>query len=169
MADPAWLVAACALAAAGCIHASRSSTLAIPTPSVQVGACGEPGRDGVISNSPKLEHADRDLDGDGTPEAIVVDRNMCTGDGNCFWNVFTAPHATGECARYVGTFAASALESQTSKGDDNMRDVRGYWNLHGGRMLLQSYRFTRGGYQIVDVLLCKRASDDRLDCSDSDR
>ena len=48
-----------------------------------------------------------------------------------------------------------------------MSDVRGYWNLHGGRLLLQSYRFVRDGYQIVDALLCKRAADDRLDCADT--
>jgi hypothetical protein len=48
-----------------------------------------------------------------------------------------------------------------------MADVRGYWNLQGGRLLLQSYRFTRDGYQLVDALLCKRATDDRLDCADT--
>ncbi len=136
----------------------------MPTPSVQVGACGEPGRDGVMGTSPKLDRADRDLDGDGTAEAIVVDRAMCTPEGNCYWNVFRAPHAAGECSRYAGTFAAAALEPLATTGDDNMRDVRGYWNLHGGRLLLQSYRFARGGYQIVDAVLCKRAEDDKVTC-----
>lgn len=142
----------------------------VPTPSVQVGACGEPGRDGVMSTSPRVDRADRDLDGDGTPESIVVDRAMCTGEGNCYWNVFSPPAAgSQECARYAGTFAGAALEPLPAKGDDNMSDVRGYWNLHGGRLLLQSYRFVRGGYQLVDALLCKRAADDKLDCSDSER
>ncbi len=156
------------VAFAACTHPhGTTSSRVLPTPSVQVGACGTPGHDGVTSRSPQLERADRDLDGDGTPEAIVVDRSMCTADGNCYWNVFTSPHAgTGECARYAGTFAASALEPLPATGDDRMADVRGYWNLQGGRMLLQSYRFTRGGYQIVDVLLCKRASDDRLACAE---
>ena len=142
----------------------------VPTPTVQVGACGEPGRDGVMGATPHLDRADRDLDGDGTPESIVVDRGMCTGEGNCYWNVFKAP-PTGsqECARYAGTFAGAALEPLSQKGDDNMSDVRGYWNLHGGRLLLQSYRFVRGGYQLTDALLCKRAADDKLDCTDSDR
>jgi hypothetical protein len=139
----------------------------MPTPSVQVGACGTPGRDGVLSKSPKLERADRDLDGDGTAEAIVVDRAMCTPEGNCYWNVFTTPPAgSSECARYAGTFAGAALEPLPATGEDRMADVRGYWNLHGGRQLLQSYRFQRGGYQLVDVLLCKRASDDRLQCAE---
>jgi hypothetical protein len=48
-----------------------------------------------------------------------------------------------------------------------MADVRGYWNLHGGRFLLQSYRFLHGGYRIVEALLCKREADDRLECADS--
>lgn len=140
----------------------------VPTPSVQVGACGQPGRDGVMGKAPKLDRADRDLDGDGTTEAIVVDRTMCTEEGNCYWNVFVAPRTAGECSRYAGTFAAAALEPLKTKGDDNMLDVRGYWNLHGGRLLLQSYRFARGGYQIVDAVLCKRAEDDRIDCVDSE-
>jgi len=142
----------------------------MPTPSIQVGACGEPGRDGVMGPSPKAERADRDLNGDGAIESIVVDRAMCTPEGNCYWNVFVAPRAgSQECSRYAGTFAGAALEPLGSKGDDNMSDVRGYWNLHGGRLLLQSYRFARGGYQIVDALLCKRGGDDKLECMDEER
>jgi hypothetical protein len=49
-----------------------------------------------------------------------------------------------------------------------MADVRGYWNLHGGRLLLQSYRFQRGGYRIVEALVCKRGDDDKLDCADTE-
>lgn len=139
----------------------------MPTPSVQVGSCGEPGKDGVIGAHPKLDRADRDLDGDGASETIVTDRGMCTAEGNCYWNVFTV--RTGDCARYVGTFHAAALETLTSKGDDNMVDVRGYYNLHGGRLLLESYRFVRGGYQSVDTLVCRRASDDKLDCAEDSR
>lgn len=144
------------------------TTVRVPTPSVQVGACGTPGKDGVMGSSPSLDRADRDLDGDGRVEAIVVDRAMCTSDGNCHWNVFTSARDEGECSRYAGTFSGSALETMTSRGDDNMADVRGYWNLHGGRLLLQEYRFLRDGYQIVSTLLCKRGSDDRLDCADTD-
>jgi hypothetical protein len=164
------LVLALALCAACSKPKQATTPREVPTPSVQVGACGEPGRDGVMGDKPRLDRADRDLDGDGAPESIVVDRGMCTGDGNCYWNVFKLPAAgSQECARYAGTFAGAALEPLPAKGDDNMSDVRGYWNLHGGRMLLQSYRFVRGGYQLVDALLCKRAADDKLDCSDSER
>jgi hypothetical protein len=144
----------------------------IPTPSVQVGSCATPGRDGVIGTRPRLDRADRDLNGDGVTEAIVVDRSLCTGEGNCYWNVFMVPSVppggAPDCARYAGTFEGGALEPLATRGDDNMADVRGYWNLHGGRLLLQSYRFVRGGYRLVEALLCKRETDDKLDCADSE-
>ncbi len=176
-ASPAARRAALAIAIAGAACASpRASTRparVMPTPTVQVGSCGDPSRDGVMSASPKLGHADRDLNGDGAAETIVADRTMCTVDGNCYWNVFVAPPQGSEgapaCARYAGTFEAAALEPLRSRGDDNMADVRGYWNLHGGRLLLQSYRFTRGGYRIVEAVQCRREHDDRLECMDAER
>ena len=162
--------AALAGAACGSTRGSVRPARVVPTPTVQVGSCGDPGRDGVMSASPRLDHADRDLDGDGTTEAIVVDRAMCTPDGNCYWNVFLAPpRGSQECARYAGTFEAAALEPLRSRGDDNMIDVRGYWNLHSGRLLLQSYRFTRGGYRIVEAVQCRREHDDRLQCMESEQ
>lgn len=154
-----------------CTRAPRATTPRVmPTPSVQVGACGEPGRDGVIGAAPRLDRADRDLDGDGRDEVLVVDRALCTAAGNCYWNVFrTAPPGSDECARYAGSFAGAALEPLASRGDDNMVDVRSYWNLHGGRLSLETYRFVRGGYHLVESLLCRRAADDRLDCTDMER
>jgi hypothetical protein len=141
-----------------------------PAASVQVGACASPGHDGVLGPHPRLDRADRDLNGDGVREAIVVDRSLCTAEGNCYWNVFVMPPTgSSDCARYVGTFEGGALEPLPATGDDNMADVRGYWNLHGGRLLLQSYRFLHGGYRLVDALLCKRAQDDTLECADSER
>ena len=119
-----------------------------------------------MSAKPKLDRADRDLNGDGANESIVVDRALCTAEGNCFWNVFYTP-ARGECARYAGTFKGAALETLATKGEDNMTDVRGYWNLHGGRLSLDTYRFVRGGYLLVDAVQCRRASDDRLECMES--
>jgi hypothetical protein len=158
------------VALAACHREPRPTTpRAIPTPSIQVGSCATPGRDGVIGAAPRLERADRDLNGDGTAEAIVVDRALCTAEGNCYWNVFLVPPAgSPDCARYGGTFEGSALEPLPTRGDDNMADVRGYWNLHGGRLLLQSYRFQRGGYRLVEALLCRRADDDKLDCADTE-
>lgn len=158
------LVAAC--------HREPSGTTphAAALSSIQVGACATPGRDGVMGTSPRVDRADRDLNGDGRPEAIVVDRSMCSSDGNCYWNVFLLPASSSgaDCARYAGTFEGRALEPLGTRGDDNMADVRGYWNLHGGRLLLQSYRFARGGYRIVEALLCRRGNDDKLDCADSE-
>lgn len=137
-------------------------------PIVPVGSCARPERDGKLSTSPRIERADKDLNGDGVLDAIVVDRTLCTADGNCFWNVFVVPSSgSSECARYVGTFEARALEPMTTLGDENMVDVRGYWNLHSGRFLLQSYRFLHGGYRLVEALICRRERDDRLECADS--
>jgi hypothetical protein len=157
------------LLAAACRPAPRETTpREMPSATIQIGECGVPGRDGVRGTAPITERADRDLDGDGTAELIVTDRALCTPEGNCYWNVFL-PGRAGDCTRYVGTFAAAALEPLASRGDDNMSDVRGYWNLHGGRLLLQSYRFARGGYQLVEALLCRRSTgDDTLDCMDAD-
>ena len=97
------------LATLGCQRDHRVTTpREMPAPSIQVGACGEPGRDGVMSAKPSIKRADRDLDNDGTAEVVVVDRNLCTPEGNCFWNVFrTAKDA--QCSRYAGTFAAASL------------------------------------------------------------
>jgi hypothetical protein len=145
------------------------TTLRMPMATVQPGACAEPDRDGVMSDKPRVDHADRDLDGDGQAEIIVVDRAKCSDDGNCYWNVFRRSREEGTCARYAGTFAGSALETLASRGEDNMIDVRAYWKQSGSRMLLQSYRFVRDGYRIEDVLQCKRAPDDRLDCADTSR
>jgi hypothetical protein len=209
-----WIVFAAAVAVAACHRAAPPATpRPSPATSVQVGSCASPTRDGVLGPHPRLDRADRDLNGDGVTEAIVVDRSLCTPEGNCYWNVFVVPPtgssdcaryagtfeggaleplaATGDdnmadvrgywnvfvvpptgssdCARYAGTFEGGALEPLAATGDDNMADVRGYWNLHGGRLLLQSYRFLRGGYRIVDALLCKRAHDDTLECADSER
>ncbi len=159
------------LALAACTGKRARGPRIIPTPTVQVGACGEPGKDGVTSSNPKLDHADRDLDGDGALETIIVDRSMCTPEGNCYWNVFLPPKGGaggGGCVRYAGTFEAAALEPLATRGEDRMTDVRGYWNLHGNRLLLQSYRFVRGGYALVEALACRREVDDRLVCMDSE-
>lgn len=157
-------------ALAACGGRTRTTTpREMPSPSVQVGACGAPGKDGVMSASPRVDRADRDLDGDGNLESIVVDRAMCTAEGNCYWNVFVRKAGQDACARYAGTFWAAALELLESRGEDNMADVRGYYNLHDRRLRLESYRFVRGGYQIVDSLACRREVDDRLDCVDDKR
>jgi len=159
----------CVLVAA-CTHAhgpTTPRTTGVPTPAIAVGSCGDPGHDGVVGSSPRLERADRDLDGDGKPEVVVVDRALCSPEGNCYWNAFAQP--PWQCARYLGTVEGAALEALQSRGDDNMSDVRAYWKQSGGRLLLQSYRYARGGYRIDDVLQCKRDADDRIECADEGR
>lgn len=164
-----WIAAALSLAACGsrppaklAVHAPRA------THSVDVGECADPQRDGVISEAPTTVHADRDLGGDAGVEQVVADRKMCDEAGNCHWNVFVAPRAPDECVRYAGTLAATTLEPLSSSGQLGMRDVRGYWKLPSGRVLVQDYRFSRGGYRVVDALLCRTADDDRLECAEED-
>jgi len=141
----------------------------MPVPTVAMGDCGRPGTDGVMSAHPQVVHADRDLDGDGTPEAVVADKALCTPEGNCYWNVFVPPldGAAEPCQRFAGTLGAAALEPAGGRGDAGYEDLRGYWRLTGGgRFLLHEYRFRRGGYQVVDAVLCRREGDDRLLCEE---
>ena len=162
------VVAALALAACGGKSRPPRSSV-VPVPTVAVGDCGRPGTDGVMSDSPEVVHADRDLDGDGVPEVVVADRTMCTPEGNCYWNVFVpAPEGAAEpCQRFAGTVAAVAIEPTAVRGEDRYANLRGYWNLTGdGRMLLQEYSFRRGGYQVVDAILCRREGDDQLLCEE---
>ena len=99
----------------GCVRA----TTATPTShtiaaSVEVGTCADPAKDGVVGGHAKLERADRDLDGDGVAEIVTVDRSLCDGDRNCHWNVFAKQ---ADCARYLGTFDAAALEALLELAD----------------------------------------------------
>jgi hypothetical protein len=68
---------ALALLAVACGSKSRTSThprsATVPVPTVRVGDCATPDQDGVHSDTPRMRRADRDLDGDGTPEAVVAD------------------------------------------------------------------------------------------------
>jgi len=164
---------ACVIAAAlaGCAGRARPPVRVVdrPPPTVQVGACADPSRDGVVGARPTPRRADQDLDGDGVAEVVVADGALCTPEGNCWWNVFRRSEP-GQCARYAGTLAAAALETMTARGDEGFADVRGYWNLTGGgRMLVQDYRYVRGGYQVVDALVCRREGDDRLLCTEEGR
>jgi hypothetical protein len=142
----------------------------LPVPVIAVGACARPDADGVLGPNPRLAHADRDLSGDGQPEQVVADRNLCTAEGNCYWNVYVRGGGDGtSCDRYAGTIAGVVIEVLTAHGGDNMLDVRGWWALTGSRALAQDYRFIRGGYQVTDALLCRREADDRLLCAEDAR
>lgn len=165
-------LAIAALLAAGC--AGRRTTaepprvVSVPSPTVRVGECGAPEKDGVMSERPRPRRADRDLDGDGQAETVVADEAMCTADGNCYWNVFVRGlDGDGGCERYAGALAGQALEPRGGATPGTLASVRAYWNLTGGgRMLVHEYQFRRGGYVLIDTLLCRRADDDRLQCTE---
>jgi hypothetical protein len=129
---------------------------------VGVGQCADPSRDGVLSDKPSLDRADRDLDGDGRLEAIVADTTMCSGAGNCRWNIFAKEQG---CWRYLGTVAASGLELLSDAGEGGYRPVVGWWRFSGRRSLRQEYRYRHGGYRLVDTLICREQDDDRLLCA----
>lgn len=134
---------------------------------VRVGECADPAAQGVFGDAPALQHADRDLDGDGIDEVVVADRNLCTADSNCHWNIY---RTQGECHRYVGTISAASIQRLARRGEAGFFGLRGWWNLTGGRrMLMQEFAFQRGGYRLVDALLCRHVEDDRIVCEERGR
>ena len=135
-------------------------------PTVRAGECANPERDGVLADRPALSRADRDLDGDGKDEVVIADRNICTPEGNCHWNVF---HDDAGCLRYVGTISAARVQRLPRRGEHGFADVRAIWYLTGeNRLLLQEYRFRRGGYRIAEVVLCRQSGDDSVLCAEID-
>lgn len=157
------------LVAGGCGSKSASGRTtpapsAMQIPTVQIGDCADPERDGVIGGAPELRRADRDLNGDDVVEAVVADRTLCTEEGNCHWNVFVGDAEAG-CSRYAGTIAAAAIESLQDRGEGGFYAIRGWWSYHGGqRMLMQEYQFRHGGYHIRDAVMCRQVGGDRLIC-----
>jgi hypothetical protein len=169
--ERAWAGFAALLALAGCRSAVREVTRpSLPAPNREVGACADPARDGVVGTTPRLERfEDRDLDGDGTPELVVVDRSQCSEEGNCHWNLFAADGAAG-CARYLGTIAGVGMQPLALSGDRGFRDVRAWWRLgRSERMLLERYRFRHGGYRVIEALLCRRVEGRAVACDPASR
>jgi hypothetical protein len=171
---PRWcaiLLLLCASTLGSACGSSRAASSARPrplpvTPTVRTGECADPDRDGVLGERPTLTHADRDLDGDGEDEIVISDRALCTPEGNCHWNVF---HDQAGCLRYVGTLSAARVQRLPRRGEDGFADVRAIWYLTGeNRLLLQEYRFRRGGYRVADVLLCRESGDDSVLCAEVD-
>lgn len=170
-ARPLWLMAALAIplgahtsACAGHKRVVVGNPATSPLPvrtDTDVGACADPTSEGVFGKNPTIERADRDLDGDGNAEMVVVDRALCTTEENCHWNIY---RTEGECHRYVGTVSAFTIQRMSIRGEDGFYALRGVWNLTGGkRVLMQEYRFQRGGYRLHSALLC-RHDEDRLLC-----
>ena len=134
-------------------------------PTGRGGQCADPERGGILSGTPRLARADRDLDGDRQPEVVVADRSMCTAEGNCYWNVYAQDRAAG-CKRYVGTVAASVIDRLSRRGDDGFHDLRGWWQMSSdSRVLLQEYHYRHGGYRVVEAMVCRQEGDDRLLCA----
>ena len=158
------IAAAIVLLATGCTRRLPDTT--VPPPStVGVGECADPERDGVVSESPSLVRADRDLNGSGEDEIVVADRALCNRAGNCHWNVFAGAQAG--CLRYVGTIGAAAIERLDSRGEDGFYDLRGWWQLAAeGRMLMQEYSFRHGGYRVVEAMPCATEVGGRVLCGD---
>ncbi|HET6612433.1 MAG TPA: hypothetical protein VFG83_10600 [Kofleriaceae bacterium] len=153
------------LATAGCSKSVRRPRA--PVANRALGTCAESTLHGVVSADPDIDRADRDLDGDGEPEVVARDRNLCSSEGNCHWNVFVRD-AASHCTRYVGTISGAAIERLDSRGQQGFYDLRTWWRLAtGNRVLMQEYHFRLGGYRMVGALLCNTApaSDGELLCA----
>jgi len=138
----------------------------MPVSTASVGQCADPSHAGVLSKSPRLHRADRDLDGDSAPEVVVADRELCTAGGNCYWNLFGEDKAAG-CRRYLGTVAGSVIDRLVRRGEDGFHDLRAWWQLSSdSRVLLQEYRYRHGGYRIVEAMVCRQEGDDQLYCAE---
>lgn len=138
----------------------------MPVSTATVGQCADPSRAGVLSRSPRLHRADRDLDGDRTPELVVADRELCTAGGNCYWNLFSEDRTAG-CRRYLGTVAGAVIDRLVRRGEDGFHDLRAWWQLSAdSRVLLQEYRYRHGGYRIVEAMVCRQEGDDQLYCAE---
>ena len=132
-----------------------------------VGTCADPTREGTFGDRPIIERADRDLDGDGVDEMVVMDRTLCTPEHNCHWNIYRIESG---CHRYVGTVSAYAIQRLSTRDENGFYGLRGVWRLTGGqRVLLQVYRFLRGGYRLQEAFLCRYDDGDRLLCEERGR
>ncbi|MEM9494092.1 MAG: hypothetical protein AAGC55_33410 [Myxococcota bacterium] len=119
----------------------------------------------MLGDAPVLQRANRDLDGDDIVEEVVADSKLCTNEGNCHWNVF---RVEGGCHRFLGTISAAGIQRVRPRSEDGFYGLRSVWRLTGGnRILVQEYRFRRGGYRLVDAVLCRQLDDDRIICEDT--
>lgn len=161
-------IAVCALiaSAAACTRGLPDTAEPAPPPAEAVPAgCADPERDGVVSDDPDLERADRDLNGDGRDEIVVADRALCTPEDNCHWNLFAAQRR--ECPRFLGTVSGVAIEEAGEVGEDGFPHLRGWWQLADeGRMLMQAYIFRDGRYRIEEAVPCAAGADGRIICGE---
>ncbi len=153
------------IGACGSRASNQRPTQPIPVADgIHLGDCADPSVDGVLGDDAEFIRSDRDLNGDGVDEVVVADRDLCTAEGNCHWNLFRVHDG---CHRYLGTISAARMRRMSGRSDDGFHDLRTWWHLTSGeRALLQEYRFRRGGYHITDVLLCRPQGDDRIICDE---
>jgi hypothetical protein len=155
-----------ALAALGGCPSSRRPPPKAPAPSVSIGECADPERDGTVSANPDLRRADRDLDRDGVEEVVVADRTLCAGD-NCHWNLFSLAPGEEGCHRFLGTIAGGAIELGAA-GDGGFPELRSWWRFDDERALLHVFHFRRAGYRLSETLLCRQGGDDGVECVSED-
>ena len=59
-----------------------------------------------------------------------------------------------------------AKSSSGSSTGAPLSSIRAWYKLGAGRrVLVEEYRFGRGGYRVIEAFLCRRESDDRLICA----
>lgn len=137
----------------------------IASSNVHVGDCVDAERAGVLSDSPDLRSAHRDLNGDGKAEKVYADRRLCRR-GNCYWNLFVKAQG---CDRYIGTVSGETLEILDLQSDAGFHEIRGWWKLpRGKRHVVQSYLFREDGYLLNDVIICQGAGGSALICADEE-
>ncbi len=159
------IVTSCLLVLVACGGKPRPISK-IAASNARLGECANPRKAGVLSARPTLVSAHRDLNNDGHREKVFADKNLCKA-ANCSWNLFTKQDG---CARYIGTVAGSTLEVVDSQGDAGFSALRVWWRLgKGTRQLVQNYHYRDGGYQLIDVLICRMGGDDRLLCASEEQ
>lgn len=157
-----------ALAALGGCPSSRRPPPKAPAPSVSIGECADPERDGTVSANPDLRRADRDLDRDGVEEVVVADRALCNGR-NCHWNLFRVePRGETTCHQYLGTISGASIEV-SAPGEAGYPELRSWWMFSDDRALLSVYHFREIGYRLIETLLCRQDGGDGVRCVSEDR
>jgi len=161
-----WIVAVAVLAGCGS-RQRRRTPVAAPPANADLGACVAFERAGVVSAAPRLRRSDRDLDGDGVAELVAADDALCDERGNCHWNIFV--RGGPGCRRYAGTVSGAGIEVLARGTERGFRALRAWWRFtdhrEPARLLLQEYEFRRGGYRLIEAMLCRQGDDDRIRCA----
>ncbi len=156
------LISFTALVAISCGSKSTRMPGRTSASNTAIGSCADAESSGVISASPRLVYASRDLNGDSVPEKIVSDATLCR-QSNCFWNVFAERNG---CSRYLGTIEGNRLEVLIPAGKGGFRSLRSFWALPSGhRELVHHYQFRETGYQLTEVLICREEGDKGIQCA----